>query len=59
MRFNLDDSVKFSELDSLPTFYIEVLRCFGKVQCTGKVEFEENILNQCLWGNKFITKEKW
>jgi len=55
-RFNYDESVLFPQTDLLPCFYKHVLECFNKAYASDKSSFEKSILNQPLWGNKFITK---
>ena len=42
-------------MSNLSSFYKDVFRCFNKVFVSTLDEFKENIVNQCIWGNKFIT----
>ena len=55
LYFNFDDNVVFNEVNNLSSFYKDVFRCFNKVFVSTLDEFKENIVNQCIWGNKFIT----
>ena len=56
LRFNYDESVLFPETEILTKFYKEALLCFNKAYVCDEELFERSILNQPLWGNKFITK---
>ena len=55
LYFNFDDNVVFNEVNNLSSFYKDVFCCFNKVFVSTLDEFKENIVNQCIWGNKFIT----
>ena len=55
LYFNFDDNVIFNEVNNLSSFYKDVFCCFNKVFVSTLDEFKENIVNQCIWGNKFIT----
>ena len=55
LYYNFDDNVVFNEVNSLSSFYKDVFCCFNKVFVSTLDEFKENIVNQCIWGNKFIT----
>ena len=54
--FNFDDSVLFSTIEQLPPFYKAMLICYNKAFVSSKVDFINTIMNQPLWGNKYITK---
>ena len=56
LTFNFDEKVLFTEVQNLPCFYREVVKCYNKAFVTDKKSFEESILRQPLWGNKYITK---
>ena len=56
-KFNFDESVNFSLLSSLPKFYNEVFRFYNLAFTTDQHTFENNIFNESIWGNKYITKE--
>ena len=47
--------VVFNEVNNLSSFYKDVLCCFNKVFVSSFDEFKENIVNQCIWGNTYIT----
>ena len=55
LYFNYDDIIEFSELNKLSSFYRDVLSCFNEGFVTTLDEFKENIVNQCIWSNKFIS----
>ena len=55
MRFNFDESVCFSQVESLLSFYKNALQCFNKAYVSDESTFQQSILNQPLWGNKYIT----
>ena len=56
VMFNFDDSVLFSNIEQLPPFYKAMLKCFNKAYVSDRAAFVNTIMNQPLWGNKFITK---
>ena len=56
LRFNYDESVLFPETEILTKFYKEALVCFNKAYVCDEELFRRSILNQPVWGNKFITK---
>ena len=56
LRFNHDESVLFPETELLTKFCKEALLCFNKAYVCNEELFERSILNQTVWGNKFITK---
>ena len=56
VMFNFDDSVLFSNIEQLPPFYKAMLKCFNKAYVSHRAVFVNTIMNQPLWGNKFITK---
>ena len=55
MRFNFDESVCFPQVESLLSFYKNAVQCFNKAYVTDESTFEKSVLNQPLWGNKYIT----
>ena len=55
LRFNFDENVSFPQIELLPCFYKHALQCFNKAYVSDKPFFERSILNQPLWGNKYIT----
>ena len=55
-KFNFDNSVNFIEVDSLPSFYSDVIKCYNLAHVTDINEFKQNIYNEYIWGNKFITR---
>ena len=55
VNFNFDESVQFKELDNIHPFYKEIVIYYNKVYVTDSKHFEQNILSQPIWGNKFIT----
>ena len=52
--FNFDDTVVFKEVENIPSFYRRAVVCFNAAFACNRVEFEETIMNQSLWGNKYI-----
>ena len=56
--FNFDDSVKFQLVDELPMFYSQVIKSFNKAYVLDETKFKDNIMNQVLWGNKFLTIQR-
>ena len=55
LLFNFDKSSKFPLSESLPSFYSNVFKSYNLVFTTNKTLFEQSIMNQIVWGNKFIT----
>ena len=55
LRFNFDENVSFPQTELLPCFYKHALQYFNKAYVSDKPFFERSILNQPLWGNKYIT----
>ena len=55
LKMNFDDSVLFEELENIQQFYKEVIQCYNNVFVTDQDTFKNDILNQPLWGNKFIS----
>ena len=55
LRFNFDESVSFPQTEMLSCFYKHVLQCFNKAYVNDESFFEKSILNQPLWGKKYIT----
>ena len=55
VMFNFDDSVLFSDIEQLPPFYKAMLKCFNKAFVSDRPAFVNTIMNQPLWGNKYIT----
>ena len=54
-KFNFDDSVLFSEMLRIPLFYRQALKYYNKALVSDKDCFERTIMNQLLWGNKYIV----
>ena len=52
---NFDKSVLFEELENIQQFYKEVIQCYNNLFVTDHDTFKNDILNQPLWGNKFIS----
>ena len=55
VMFSFDDSVLFSDIEQLPPFYKAMLKCFNKAFVSDRPAFVNAIMNQPLWGNKYIT----
>ena len=55
VMFNFDDSVLFSNIEQLPPFYKAILKCFNKAYVSDRPDFVSTIMNQPLWGNKYIS----
>ena len=55
VMFNFDDSVLFSDIKQLPPFHKAILKCFNKAFVSNRPAFVSTIMNQPLWGNKYIT----
>ncbi len=55
LRYNFDKTVEFKEVANLPLFYKQVVQAFNVAFVTDKIQFEKSILNQILWGNKYIN----
>jgi len=53
--YNFDNSVAFPQLGKLPDFYKNILTNYNSAFVTSKEQFLENILEQSIWRNKFIT----
>ena len=45
----------FSDIQNIPSFYKQAFEYYNKAFVTDKTYFENTIMNQQLWGNKFIT----
>jgi len=45
-------------LQSIPAFYKDVIGCYSRAFLTENDTFKQSILNQPLWGNRFITIRK-
>ena len=56
LKFNFDESVRFDDIHQLPKFYAEAFESYNRAYATDKATFLSNILNESLFGNKFITK---
>jgi hypothetical protein len=52
---NFDNTVVFKEVENIPSFYRQAVVCFNAAFACDRTDFEESIMNQSLWGNKFIT----
>ena len=55
LRYNFDNSVVFPEIAALPKFYEKAFKCYSMAFVSDEIYFESTIMNQSLWGNKFIT----
>ena len=55
LRYNFDSSVVFTEITTIPKFYKKAFECYNMAFVSEKSYFESTIMNQSLWGNKFIT----
>ncbi len=55
LKFNLDQSVIFKQVDELPHFYRQVIKCYNKAIVGDEVCFQESIMNQPIWANKYIS----
>ncbi len=55
LLFNFDETVEFKNIENLPLFYKQAVRCYNTAFACNRTEFEETIMNQTLWGNKYIT----
>ena len=55
VMFNFDNSVLFSKIEQLLPFYKAILKCFNKAYVSDRPDFVSTIMNQPLWGNKYIT----
>ena len=54
-RYNFDENVLFPEVNKLNTFYREVIKSYNKAFVSDFTHFKDTILDQPLWGNKYIT----
>ena len=52
--FNFDESIDFPDLNNVSRFYQDVIIAFNTAYTTDEVDFKEGIMEQCIWGNKFI-----
>ena len=56
MNFTIDTNTKLDMLNSLPPFYRQSIQCYCESNNTITVEdFRNDILNQPIWGNQYIT----
>ena len=55
LRYNFDNSVVFPEIAVIPKFYKKAFKCYNMAFVSDKIYFKSTIMNQSLWGNKFIT----
>ena len=56
-KLNYTDSLVFEKLNSLPSFYKNIIISFCKVNQTEKPVSRDEILNTYIWGNKWISYE--
>lgn len=56
--FNFDVSVVFPAVEQLPRLYKKMVKCYNKAYVTDQFTFVNNIMNQSLWGNKYITSHR-
>ena len=54
-RFNFDERVFFPDIQRIPLFYRQAFVNYNKAFVCDKNYFENTIMNQPLWGNKYIT----
>ena len=57
-KFSYTVKDHFAQASSLSKFYQEVLLAYAKSQVVSKPQNKDEILKQCLWGNRFIYNEK-
>ena len=58
LMFNFDDKVDFPDLKYLSPFYKEVLTAFNQAFVTDLEGFKQNLADQYIWGNKFVSVRK-
>ena len=54
-RFNFDERVFFPDIQRIPLFYKQAFVNYNKAFVSDKNYFENTIMNQPLWGNRYIT----
>ena len=54
-KFNFDESVSFPDAQRIPLFYRQAFTYYNKALVTDKDLFENTIMNQSLWGNKYVV----
>ena len=52
--FNFDESIDFPDLNNVSRFYQDVIIAFNAAHTIDEDDFKEGIMEQCIWGNKFI-----
>ena len=57
-EFSFEHCSEMSELDHIPLFYKDVIVSYSKAFTLDFEAFKNTILNQPLWGNRFITIRK-
>ena len=50
-----DESVSFPDAQRIPLFYRQAFTYYNKALVTDKDLFENTIMNQSLWGNKYVV----
>jgi len=56
--FNFDNDVEFAEMKSLSPFYRDALLFYNTAYVSNLKDFKDNIFDQCLWANKYISVRK-
>ncbi len=52
---NFDENKLFTEINTIPPFYQEVILSFHKSRCTKPPNSFNDILCSLMWGNKYFT----
>ena len=53
-EFNFEKCSEMHELEKLPIFYKDVFTAYSRTYLTDLEEFQNTILDQPIWGNRFI-----
>jgi len=56
--FNFDSVAGFTEIQNLSPFYRDVLLYYNTAYVSDLSQFKDNIANQSIWANKYITVRK-
>ena len=54
-KFNFDESVSFPDVQRISLFYRQAFTYYNKALVSDKDLFENTIMNQSLWGNKYVV----
>ena len=54
-KFNFDESVSFPDAQRIPLFYRQAFTYYNKALVSDKDLFENTIMDQSLWGNKYVV----